>query len=197
MKLLWDLIITFFKLGLFSFGGGYAMITLIQREIEQHGWLTDSQFADIVSIAEMTPGPVAVNAATYVGYETAGLAGGLVASAAVILPSLLLVLSVSGFIFRWQKHRLMIMSFYGLRPVVIGLIFTASLVIGRTALLSVPENGSWLSLLCSKPFQAVNPVSLIIFLLTLAACRYSRIHPLLVIGLAGLAGGVLYQLGLF
>lgn len=197
MKLLLELVITFFKLGLFSFGGGYAMITLIQREIEQHGWLTDSQFADIVSIAEMTPGPVAVNAATYVGYETAGLAGALLTSTAVILPSLLLVLSVSGFIFRWQKHPLMIMSFYGLRPVVIGLIFTASLVIGRTALLTMPQEGSWLSLLRTQPLKAIHPAALVIFILTLLACRYSRLHPLIVIGLAGLAGGVLYQLGLF
>jgi len=72
-----ELIVTFFKIGAFSFGGGYAMIPLIQKEIEKHGWMTATEFIDIIAIAEMTPGPIAVNAATFVGYKTAGIWGGL------------------------------------------------------------------------------------------------------------------------
>lgn len=82
------LFLSFVKIGLFSFGGGYAMIPLIQKEIESHGWLTPSQFIDIIAIAEMTPGPIAINSATFVGYNTAGFLGGAVATFGVALPSL-------------------------------------------------------------------------------------------------------------
>jgi chromate transporter len=87
-----SLLITFFKIGLFSFGGGYAMIPMIEREIESHGWLSPAEFIDIIAIAEMTPGPIAVNSATFVGFKTAGILGGLFATLGVALPSLLLIL---------------------------------------------------------------------------------------------------------
>ena len=100
MSLLFELFYSFFRIGLFSFGGGYAMIPWIQSEILHHGWLTADQFADIVAVAEMTPGPIAVNSATYVGYMTAGVVGSMVATAGVTLPSLLLILLVAGFVSR-------------------------------------------------------------------------------------------------
>ena len=85
--ILLKLFVTFFKIGLFTIGGGYAMLALIRQEIVRHGWLTVQEFVDIVGIAEMTPGPIAVNAATFVGYRTAGLGGALLATAGVALPS--------------------------------------------------------------------------------------------------------------
>ena len=199
MPLLLLLFLTFFKLGLFSFGGGYAMITLIQQEILHYGWLSESQFADIVAIAEMTPGPIAVNAATYVGYQTAGLAGGLIASAGVTLPSLLLALLVSRFILKYQRHPYIVMTFYGLRPVVIGLIFTAALVIGRTALLKQTQLGisAWIKQLMHEPLQLISPAAIVLFAICLLLAWRDKIHPLLLIFGSGLAGIILYRFGLF
>ena len=97
------LFFSFFKIGLFSFGGGYAMIPMIQKEIEINGWLAASEFVDIIAIAEMTPGPIAINSATFVGYKTAGFFGGMVATMGVALPSIILVFIVSSFFFKIQK----------------------------------------------------------------------------------------------
>lgn len=191
-----ELFLTFFKIGLFSFGGGYAMIPLIQNEIERHGWLTASQFAEIIAIAEMTPGPIAVNTATYVGFLNSGILGGLVATAGVTLPSLLLILLLARFFFRFQKKPLNKMIFYGLRPVIVGLVFTAALVIGQTSLFkeAAISLAAWLDLLISHPLQVISPVSLLIFGLTLFLDKKRKVHPLILIGIAGLAGGVLFSL---
>jgi len=91
------LLFTFFKIGLFSFGGGYAMIPMIEKEIEANKWLTSDEFVDIIAISEMTPGPISVNSATFVGYKTAGIFGGMFATLGVALPSLILILIISHF----------------------------------------------------------------------------------------------------
>ena len=191
-----ELFLTFFKIGLFSFGGGYAMIPLIQNEIERHGWLTASQFYEIIAIAEMTPGPIAVNAATYVGFLNAGILGGLAATAGVTLPSLLLILLLARFFFKFQKQPLNKMIFYGLRPVIVGLVLTAALVIGQSSLFkdAAQSLADWLGLLFSHPLQIISPVSLLIFGLTLFLDKKRNIHPLILIGIAGLVGGVLFTL---
>jgi len=191
MSLLFELFYSFFRIGLFSFGGGYAMIPLIQSEILHHGWLTAEQFADIVAVAEMTPGPIAVNSATYVGYMTAGVFGSMVATAGVTLPSLLLILLVAGFVSRYQKHPLYTMVFYGLRPVVVGLIASAAVFIGKTALVHLVENQSlrdWFATLFRKPLDAIQPAALLIFAATLVVHHKFKLHPLILIMGAGLAG---------
>ncbi|NLO34947.1 MAG: chromate transporter [Clostridiaceae bacterium] len=191
MSLLFELFYSFFRIGLFSFGGGYAMIPLIQSEILHHGWLTADQFADIVAIAEMTPGPIAVNSATYVGYMTAGVAGSLVATAGVTLPSLLLILLVASFVSRYQKHPLYTMIFYGLRPVVVGLIASAAVFIGKTALVHVAADQTlrnWFATLFSKPLAAIQPAALLIFAAALIIHHKFKLHPLILIMGAGLAG---------
>jgi chromate transporter len=197
MSLLLDLFLSFFKLGLFSFGGGYAMLPLIQSEIEQHGWLTSAQFADIVAIAEMTPGPIAVNTATYVGYSTGGLAGALIASAGVTLPSLLLVLLVARVYARYQKHPLNISIFSGLRPVVVGLILSAAWFIGQDSLIHIPDEmaaAAWFGMLMKQPLAVISPISLLIFALTIVLEEKTRIHPLLLIAGSGLIGLVLFSI---
>lgn len=128
------LLLTFLKIGLFSFGGGYAMIPMIEKEIEGNGWLSASEFFDIVAIAEMTPGPIAVNSATFVGYKTAGFLGGLTATIGVVIPSLVLILIISRFFFKFQKHPLNTAVFYGVRPVIAGLIATAAIFVSETAI---------------------------------------------------------------
>ncbi|NLL71831.1 MAG: chromate transporter [Epulopiscium sp.] len=182
------LVLTFFKLGLFSFGGGYAMIPLIEKEIEKHGWMTATEFSNIIAIAEMTPGPIAVNSATFVGYKTAGLFGGIVATIGVALPSLLLILLVSQIFFTYQNHPVNKMIFYGIRPVIVGLITTATVFVGRTAFFN------W-----EVPFQGIKDLlgflnfgSIVICIISLIAMIRYKVHPILMIGISALMGIILF-----
>ena len=196
LRIVVELFLTFFKLGLFSFGGGYAMIPLIQNEVESHGWLTAAQFADILAIAEMTPGPIAINTATYVGFINAGIIGGLVATAGVTMPSLLLILLIARFFFKFQNHPLNKALFYGMRPAITGLVLTAAFVVSQTALFKQTASSlsDWFNRLLQHPLQLVSPVSLLIFALTIFLERKYKLHPLLLIGGAGLAGVLLFSL---
>ncbi|NLM76976.1 MAG: chromate transporter [Ruminococcaceae bacterium] len=191
LELFWS----FFRIGLFSFGGGYAMIPLIQSEITQHGWLTAAQFADILAIAEMTPGPIAVNSATYVGYKTAGIIGSLCATAGVTMPSLLLVLLVAGIFRKYQNHPLNTMIFYGIRPVVVGLIISAAVFIGKTAMINVTADQGfrqWLNTFSQKPLEAIVPIALVLFVISLLVQIKFKLHPLLLIFGAGAASLLLH-----
>ena len=105
----------FFKIGLLTIGGGYAMLPLIQREIIDRGWLTAREFVHIITIAEMTPGPIAINAATFVGYRLAGVKGSVLTTTAISLPSLLIILAVSKFLTHFEDHPTVQKVFYGLR----------------------------------------------------------------------------------
>jgi chromate transporter len=190
MSILIELFLCFFRIGLFSFGGGYAMIPLIQSEIIRHNWLSEAQFADIIAIAEMTPGPIAVNSATYVGYSSAGVWGSLVSTTGVTLPSFLLVLLIARFYSRVQSHPINTMVFYGLRPVVVGLIVSAGLFIGKTALIvsGIDQKWSeWFSQLIKDPFKTIQPIAWVLFVATLIIQHKYKLHPLWIIGGAGAA----------
>ena len=118
-----QLVLTFLKIGAFTFGGGYAMIPLVQREtVEKYGWITDDDLLDIVAIAESTPGPIAVNSATFVGYRVGGTAGALLASLGVILPSFTVILLVSFLLRRFGELRAVRYAFFGIRAGVLALI---------------------------------------------------------------------------
>ncbi|NLL43966.1 MAG: chromate transporter [Firmicutes bacterium] len=160
---------SFFKIGLFTIGGGYAMLALIRQEIVRHGWLSPQEFVDIVGIAEMTPGPIAVNAATFVGFRTAGFWGALTATAAVALPSLISVIIVS---YVWEKYKSSTTvqnMFSGIRPIVVGLVGAAALMVG-TATFAVLDSVShvfWTILLAGLTFYGVafkkwDPIKLIL-----------------------------------
>jgi len=117
---------TFFKIGAFTFGGGYAMIPLIQREaVENHGWVSDDDILEIVAIAESTPGPIAINSATFVGYRTAGVLGAFCATMGVVLPSFLIIALLSKVIEEFQHIRAVKYAFYGIRAGVLALILKA------------------------------------------------------------------------
>jgi len=188
------LFFSFFKIGLFSFGGGYTMIPLIQKEIEINGWLSASEFIDIISVSEMTPGPIAVNTATFVGYKTAGFLGGLVSTLGVSLPSLILILVVSGFFFRMQSKPANIMIFYGVRPAVTGLITAAAIFVAETAFLKSEAVGAQLMHIISKPLSSIDFGGIIILVLSLVALVKFKLHPILTIIGAGVAGVVIYYL---
>ena len=98
------LFISFFKIGLFGFGGGLAILSLIQMEVESHGWMTPQEFVDIVAVSQVTPGPIGINCATYVGYTVGGLWGSVLSTFAIVLPSLIIMLSICKVYFRLQTR---------------------------------------------------------------------------------------------
>ena len=123
-----QLFYTFFKIGLFGFGGGYAMLSMIQGEVvTRYGWVSSQEFTDIVAISQMTPGPIGINAATYVGFTSTGsVVGSVIATFAVVLPSFILMLTISKFFLKYQKHPVVESIFSGLRPAVVGLLASAA-----------------------------------------------------------------------
>ena len=169
-----QLFLSFFKIGLFGFGGGYAIISLIQHEIEVHGWMTQSEFTDIIAISQMTPGPIGINSATYVGYTASGtVLGSIVATFAIVLPSLLIMLTLVRFFFALQGNKYLEWAFLGLRPAVIGLI-------GAAAILLMNRD------------NFIDYKSFIIFLLAFLLSFTGKFHPILLILMAGVAGFVIY-----
>jgi len=167
--MLWLLFKTFFLIGAFSFGGGYAMLPLIQKEVvTKHAWLTLQQFADILAVAEMTPGPVAINTATYVGYQTAGLTGSVCATLGIVLPSFLLVSTLAGIVLKNKNSPYFKGAFLGLRPVVVALIVEAGL------------------LLCLD--LTTNIFSFLLFIIAMVLTVFTKLHPVLLILSFGLLG---------
>lgn len=136
LELLW----AFIQIGLFSVGGGYAALPLIQAQaVDKHAWLTISEFTDLITIAEMTPGPIAINSATFVGIRVAGFPGALVATLGCILPSMIIVSSLAFIYFRYRKMSAMKDILSTLRPVVVALIASAGLSILLTVLFPAGE----------------------------------------------------------
>ena len=169
-----QLFLSFFKIGLFGFGGGYAIISLIQHEIEVHGWMTQSEFTDIIAISQMTPGPIGINSATYVGYTASGtVLGSIIATFAIVLPSFLIMLTLVRFFFALQGNKYLEWAFLGLRPAVIGLI-------GAAAILLMNRD------------NFIDYKSFIIFLLAFLHSFTGKFHPILLILMAGVAGFVIY-----
>ena len=131
MVQLWTLFAVFFKIGLFSFGGGYAILPLIQKEVvESHKWISITQFTDIVAVSQVTPGPIAINSSTYVGYLVTGDAvGATVATLGLVLPSVIVMTLFSIFFLKFQNNKYISNAFAGLRVVVVGLILSATLLL--------------------------------------------------------------------
>ena len=126
LGLLWQIFFTFFKIGAFTFGGGYAMVPLIQREAsEKHGWVTDEDILDIVAIAESTPGPIAINSATFVGYRACSVLGSACATLGVVLPSFIIILTISSILREFQENLYVQYAFRGIRAGVLALILKA------------------------------------------------------------------------
>ncbi|GKI14884.1 chromate transporter [Oscillospiraceae bacterium] len=183
LQLFWS----FFQIGLFSIGGGYAAMPLIQHQVvEAHAWLTLTQFTDIITIAEMTPGPIAVNSATFVGIHIAGIPGALIATAGCILPSCIIVLTLAHLYFKYRSFLFLKGVLQGLRPAVVGMIASAGLSI---LLLALFGSGS------GRPsFAQLDPVALCLFAAALFVLRKWKKSPILILAGAGVAGLLLYQL---
>ncbi|WP_148371655.1 chromate transporter [Bacteroides bouchesdurhonensis] len=178
-----QLFYTFFKIGLFGFGGGYAMLSMIQGEVvTRYEWLSSQEFTDIVAISQMTPGPIGINAATYVGFTATGsIWGSIIATFAVILPSFILMLTISKFFLKYQKHPVVESIFNGLRPAVVGLLASAALVLMNTENFGSPTKDTYSFI-----------ISIIIFLVTFIGTRKYKANPILMIIACGIAGLLLY-----
>ena len=125
-----QLFYSYLKIGFFGFGGGYAMLSLIQNEVVvQNAWMSNAEFADIVAVSQMTPGPIAINSATYVGYTVAGFWGAVVATISVCLPALTLMILITRFFLRLKQNPIVEGAMKGMRPVVIGMIASAALLL--------------------------------------------------------------------
>ncbi len=167
------LFISFLKIGAFSFGGGYAMLPLIEREIiEVHGWLNPHEFIDILAIAQMTPGPIALNSATFLGYKVSGVLGSVIATIAVVTPSVIIILIMAHFFNKFKESKYVAWIFSGIRPVVLGLIASAAVNVGRGAFIDI---------------KSVMIASAIFYLIT-----FKKLHPILGIVASAVMGVVLY-----
>jgi chromate transporter len=136
MTILLQLFTSFFTIGFFAYGGGYAVIAFLQQEVERRGWMTAERFVDFVAIAQSTPGPIAINMATFVGYQTGGVTGALVATVAVALPGMILIMLLALFFFHFYERPAVQAVFHGLRPVVVGLIAAAAWQIGCVSVIN-------------------------------------------------------------
>ena len=179
LELFW----VFFLIGAFTFGGGYAMIAMIQQQVVSRGWMETAQIIDFIAIAESTPGPIAVNMATFVGSQMGGVWGAVCATLGVVLPSFVVILIVAR-CFRafcaskWVKG---VMS--GLKPAVVGLIASAAATVGGTALFGKGEMGSWF-------WFAVTAV------MAFVAFKWKKLHPIVIICICALIGIAAGYMGL-
>ncbi|GFZ38719.1 MULTISPECIES: chromate transporter [Bacteroides] len=178
-----QLFYTFFKIGLFGFGGGYAMLSMIQGEVvTRYNWVSSQEFTDIVAISQMTPGPIGINAATYVGFTSTGsIWGSVIATFAVVLPSFILMLTISKFFLKYQKHPAVESVFSGLRPAVVGLLASAALVLMNTENFGSPTKDTYTFV-----------ISVIIFLIAFIGTKKYKANPILMIIACGIAGLILY-----
>ncbi len=157
MSLLLQLFVSFFQIGLFSIGGGYAAMPLIREQVvELHGWLTAVEFSDLVTIAEMTPGPIAINSATFVGMRVAGIPGVLIATLGNVLPSIIIMLILARLYERYSEQSLLKRVLEGVRPVVVAAIFTAGLGLLQLAVGSFGSPDLFASILFVLSFIALN-----------------------------------------
>ncbi len=195
-----QLIFVYLKIGIFGFGGGYAMLSLIQDEVVvHHGWLTAQQFTDIVALSQVTPGPIGINSATYIGYTVTGSVwGSIVATLAVSFPSFILVMTIAFYYQKFRKNQWVEAAFTGIRPASVGLILAA-------ALLLTLRSAFFMNLSPSMDYgQVYNAVvetdnfpdfkSIFIFAITFFLLYKKWVHPIAMIFVAGILGFVLYGL---
>lgn len=172
------LFLTFLKIGAFTFGGGYAMLPLMQQEVLNNNWMSEEQLLNFIAVAESTPGPVAINMATYIGVETGGIFGAICATFGVVLPSFVVIMIVAKFYAKYKNSFVVKSCLTGLRPVVVGLIASAVITLGYGVFF--PSGIS----LASFDFGFVSSVIIFAIVVFLA---FKKVNPIyLILGSAGL-----------
>ena len=180
MSIFFELFITFFKIGLFTFGGGYAMLPLIQKEVLNHGWMEIEEIINFIAVSESTPGPFAINCATYVGMETGGVLGAVCATLGVVLPSFIVILCVARFYKQFKESKIVSGVMTGLRPAVIGLIGSALVSMIITVFLPDGFNFSGIVIPDLLVSLAITVVMTILV--------FKKVHPIIIIVLSAVAG---------
>ena len=180
MNIFFELFITFFKIGLFTFGGGYAMLPLIQKEVLNHGWMKIEEIINFIAVSESTPGPFAINCATYVGMETGGLFGAFCATLGVVLPSFIVIISVAKFYKQFKESKIVSSVMTGLRPAVIGLIGSALISMILTVFL---PNGFDFGSIVIPDLLVSLAITVVMTVLV-----FKKVHPIIIIVLSAIAG---------
>ncbi len=176
------LFLVFFRIGIFSFGGGYAMLPLIYKDIQTLGLLPSKEFSDIVALSQMTPGPIAVNAATYVGYKSAAFLGALFATLGVTLSSFVIILIIDSFFTKFKNNTLVKEIISGIRPVTVGMIASAVIFFAETSIFKGKID-------FKNFFELINLPALGIFVLTIIGAKKYKLGPIALTVLAGIIGG--------
>ena len=177
----------FFKVGLFSIGGGLAAIPLIQSEVVERGWITLTQFSDMIAVSESTPGPIGVNVATYVGFSQYGILGGIVATLGLVAPSVIIIISIAGLIIKYRQNKYVDGMFKGIRPAVTGLILSAAVLVAMISLVNVEAYELSNNLMDLFEWKAI-----IMFAGFLLLSNKFKIHPIYYIAIAGVLGILLF-----
>ena len=182
-----QLFLSFFQIGLFSFGGGYAAMPLIQGQVvTAHNWLSMTEFTDLITISQMTPGPIAINSATFVGIKIAGIPGALVATAGCILPSCIIVTMIAGLYLKYRKVAVLQGILNSLRPAVVAMIASAGISILITAFWGSSEVIS---------LTGTNWIMVLIFILCVVLLQKFRMNPVWVMVLAGVINTAVSLIG--
>ena len=181
LKLFWS----FFQIGLFSFGGGYAALPLIQDQVVTgHHWLTMKEFADVITISQMTPGPIAINSASFVGVKVGGVFGAMVATLGCVLPSLIIVLCLAYFYYRYRNLSTVQGVLNGLRPAVVAMIAAAGFALVELAI--------WTTGKFSLNISTIDVAAVLLFIVGLVILRKWKVNPILIMVGAGIIGGIYY-----
>lgn len=188
MPILLQLFLTFFKIGAFTFGGGYAMLPLMQQEVLANGWLTENEIINFIAVSESTPGPFAINMATYIGAETAGILGSVCCTLGVVLPSFIIILLVAKFFMAFKDNKWVAAVMSGLKPTVIGLICSAVILVALEVFF---PSGFTKTVFATVQFWS----SLVIFGVMIFLLK-KKVHPIALIlmsAILGIASGYLSE----
>ena len=179
-----ELFLAFFQIGLFSFGGGYAALPLIEKQvIDTYGWITEAEFSNLITISQMTPGPIAVNSASFIGSRMAGIPGALVATLGNILPSCIIVMLLALLYRKYSSLSIINSALRGLRPAVVGMIASAAVTMIGT---------SWFAETATS-IGGVDVAAIALFAASFFALRKWKLNPILVMSVAGVAGLIVYM----
>lgn len=181
-----SLFFEFFKIGLFAIGGGMATIPFLRHLSETSGWYSIAFITDMVAISESTPGPIGINMATYAGYHVAGIFGGVIATMGMVLPSIIIVTIVSGYMEKFSHSETLKQAFYGLRPAVTGLIAVACFDIIRLAVFNFE---AWTNI--NKILDVIDLTKLIYFVLIFYLIKRFKKHPISYIAVSAIVGIIL------
>ncbi len=175
LLLFWE----FFKTGLFSIGGGLATIPFLMDMSDKYSWFTGEELSNMIAVSESTPGPIGINMATYVGFSTAGVAGSLIATTALVLPSLIIIMIIAGFLEKFRENRLVKDTFYSLRPAVIGMLAVSLTSMISPLLINLAE---------SSFLEIFNLKTIVLFALLLFGILKFKKHPIVYIAIGAIVG---------